>query len=291
METTVAGSDADTISGPRLLYPLAAKSDGSARPASAGQRGADMMSVPMRSGPQVVPPARPVLDDDDVGVEVPGEVAQDHEEMLAADQSVHGGSHVNVTRDFGLTGGHEVGVNDAAFLNDETLVTAGADGKVCFWDIERRFVKSEFVPYDGESVAMLHVLPNEDTSTNATIMTLSSSREMRIWHTTEQRAVLLRSMHIPPSANDLVMSVPVITPELKARAVAAAAAAAVSVSPTKAGPEDPEMDVIADQKVVEVPAATSTPPSSTASPSTPKRNSAKFSLGQILSRRKDSVPA
>jgi hypothetical protein len=37
---------------------------------------------------------------------------------------------VNVTRDFGLSGGDEIGVDDATFRDAETLATARADRKV-----------------------------------------------------------------------------------------------------------------------------------------------------------------
>jgi hypothetical protein len=291
METTTLAETMPHAGKSPSSHVLTSGSSSRSASRTAARRSSGLLSVPMRSGAHVLAPQRPLVDDDDGPVDGDSEVVEQHKGMHAADKSIQGGAFVNVTSDFGLSGGHEIGVNDAAFLDAETLVTAGADGKVCYWDIDSRYVKSEFVPYDGESVAMLHVLPNEDTSSSATIMTLSSSRLMRIWHTTPDRAVLLRSMSIPSASNDLVMSVPVITPELKERAVAAAAAEAVSVSPSTGAPFDPVMDAMADEKVEEVPVASTTQPSSKTSPTSTKRNSGKFGLGAIFSRRKDQVPA
>lgn len=137
---------------------------------------------------------------------------------------------IDITEDYGLKGGHASGVNDAAFLNDDKLVTCGNDGKVCIWDMKDRTVESEFIPYAGEAVNMVYPMPQEDSAQSKTIMTLSKSRLMRIWSVDDRQAVLLRTTQIQSSEKDLYMSVPVISKELKAWAASAAAAAAVTTT-------------------------------------------------------------
>lgn len=209
-------------------------------PSTLYTKGVDLPSVAVVSGPNVVMPHDALMDDDADDYSPDSEIANRHSEMLAASSDVSA-THVNVTRDFALVGGHAIGVNDAAFLNADTLVTAGQDGKVCIWDLRQRAVKSEFTPYEGAPVSMLHVVPCEH-SPHDTLMTLSNSRQMRIWSVIGDRAVLLRTMQIPIAKNDLVMSVPVITPELMERAASsasiasAATASMTTASPVKAAP-------------------------------------------------------
>jgi hypothetical protein len=205
------------------------------------------------------------------------DVERRHESLSRADPGKNG-AHVNVTRDFGLVGGHAIGVNDACFLDSDTLLTAGADGKVCVWDMEERYVKSEFVPYGGEPVSMLHVLPTDDGSKSATIMTMSEKRLMRIWNTTDDRAVLLRSMQIPPSKNDLLISVPVITAEMRETAAAAIKAA----SSTEAAASPP--------KAAAAPAVSAGSPSPAASDGKKAQGSGLFGGGFGLFNR-NKVPA
>ncbi len=137
---------------------------------------------------------------------------------------------VSITQDFGLKGGHEGIVHDSVFFDSKTLVTAGADGKVCIWDLEEKFVTAQFEPYNGHAVQMIYPIQDSDGATTRSLITLSADRLMRVWNLVDEQAVLLRSMQIPPSARDLVMSVPVLTPQMKAHAAAAAAAAAVTTT-------------------------------------------------------------
>lgn len=140
---------------------------------------------------------------------------------------------VNVQEDYGLKGGHDDVVHDAVFLNgDKTLVTCGADGRVCVWDMSERAVIREFLPYDGEPVTMIYPLPDDEegNSSTTTIMTLSGSRSLRIWIVDDYQAVMLRDSMVQESEGDLYMNVPRISKELKARATAAAAAAAIRTS-------------------------------------------------------------
>lgn len=140
---------------------------------------------------------------------------------------------VNVREDYGLKGGHDDIVHDAVFLNgDKTLVTCGADGRVCVWDMVERTVQREFIPYDGEPVTMIYPLPDdeEENSSTTTIMTLSESRSLRIWIVDDYQAIMLRDSKVQECGGDLYMNVPRISKQLKARAIAAAAAAAIRTS-------------------------------------------------------------
>lgn len=154
---------------------------------------------------------------------------------------------VNVMEDYGLKGGHDDVVHDAVFLSgDKTLATCGSDGRVCIWDMAQREVYREFLPYDGEPVTMIYPLPNDeegDTSTT-TILTLSSSRSLRIWIVDDYQAVMLRDSMVQESEGDLYMNVPRISKELKARAIAAATAAAIRTSDA---PEDSVLAGTADE--------------------------------------------
>lgn len=124
------------------------------------------------------------------------------------------GAHVDVTHDYGLSGGHTSGVEDVVFLDADSLITAGTDGKVCIWDLNERYVKTEFEPYeDAEPVSMIQLMPSGAGTKGITFLTLSkNTRVMRIWNVVGDNAILMRSMQIPASKNDLVMSLPVFSP-------------------------------------------------------------------------------
>lgn len=173
------------------------------------------------------PGSEPIVEIENEQETPDAEFAARHEVMVRSNSTT---AHVNITGDYGLKGGHSKGVNDAGFFDHNTLVTAGVDGKVCIWDLEERYVKGSFVPYNGKAVTMLSPLPEEDGSPSRSLITLSEDRWMNIWHLSGTRAVLLRSEQIHHSENDLLMSVPVLTPQMKAHAAAAAAAAAVTTS-------------------------------------------------------------
>lgn len=136
---------------------------------------------------------------------------------------------VNVMDDYGLKGGHTSVVYDAVFLpGGKSLVTCGADGKICIWNMSEHVVEREFIPYDGEAVTMVYALSDEEDSSSTTLMTLSSSRCLRIWIVDDTQAILLRDSKVQESEGDLFMSVPRISKELKARAIAATTAAAIT---------------------------------------------------------------
>ena len=159
-----------------------------------------------------------------------GDVDDINEKHGAMVRSKSQSAKVSITGDFGLKGGHEGIVHDSVFFDSKTLVTAGADGKVCIWDLEEKFVTAQFEPYNGHSVQMIYPIQDSDGAATRSLITLSADRLMRVWNLVDEQAVLLRSMQIPPSARDLVMSVPVLTPQMKAHAAAAAAAAAVTTT-------------------------------------------------------------
>eukprot|EP00178_Gracilaria_changii_P019190 TRINITY_DN55780_c0_g1_i1.p1 TRINITY_DN55780_c0_g1~~TRINITY_DN55780_c0_g1_i1.p1 ORF type:complete len:571 (+),score=130.20 TRINITY_DN55780_c0_g1_i1:567-2279(+) len=144
-------------------------------------------------------------------------------------------AEIKILQDYGLKGGHESKVNDAAFIDPNTLITCGSDGKVCIWDLQAKHVRSEFVPNDGQSVTMVYPIPDDDPSQPLTLMTFSERREMRIWTVDSKQAVLLRTTTIQQSDKDLYMSIPSISKELKARAAAAVAAAAVTTTESPQG--------------------------------------------------------
>lgn len=192
------------------------------------------VSAPFPSAMATVPLTmfKPPGEDDKAQVEDFGPATEeDMDERLASmvrSKSVT--AQVSITGDFGLKGGHDGVVRDSVFLDGETLVTAGDDGKVCFWDLKQKYVKSEFMPYNGHAVQMLYPIVEEDGSPAQSLITLSEDRLLRVWSLVEGSAVLLRSMQIPHSGRDLVMSVPVITPRMKAHAAASAAASAVTTT-------------------------------------------------------------
>ncbi|CAN8074740.1 unnamed protein product [Agarophyton chilense] len=139
-------------------------------------------------------------------------------------------AEIEVVKDRGLRGGHDSKVNDAAFVNSNTLITCGDDGKVCIWDLEAEQVRKEFVPYDGQPVSMVHPIPDDDPTQSLTLMTVSKDREMRIWTVESTQAVMLRTTTIPQSDKDVYVSMPAISKDLKARAAAAVAAAAITTT-------------------------------------------------------------
>ncbi|PXF48621.1 hypothetical protein BWQ96_01473 [Gracilariopsis chorda] len=141
-------------------------------------------------------------------------------------------AEIRILKDYGLKGGHKGKVNDAAFTDDNTLITCGHDGKVCIWDVQGKHVEREFIPYEGQPVTMVYPIPDDDRTQPMTLMTFSKSRVMRIWTVDAKQAVLLRSTEIQESDKDLYMSIPFISKELKARAAAAVAAAAVTTTDT-----------------------------------------------------------
>lgn len=177
----------------------------------------------------------------------PGEGAEQVEHFIAEDdinekhgamvKSTSSSAKVVITEDFGLIGGHKGVVHDTVFFDSNTLVTGGADGKVCIWDLSMKYVKSSFEPYNGNAVQALYPIVDEEGSATHSLITLSVDRLMRVWNLVDGQAVLLRSMQIPVANRDLVMSVPVLTAQMKAHAAAVAAAAAVA--PTTDYTEDP----------------------------------------------------
>lgn len=183
----------------------------------------------------------------EAGVDAPleSDLSTRHEVMVRSEST---NARVNITGDFGLKMGHVGIVRDSAFLDDETLLTAGEDGKVCMWDLAARFVKSYFMPYNGNPVQMLKPIVETNGSVTRSLITLSDDRLMRVWNLVDGQAVLLRSMQIPASSRDLVMSVPVLTPQMKAHAAAAAAAAAVApTDESESAPTSLDLSALAAQ--------------------------------------------
>lgn len=154
-------------------------------------------------------------------------------------------ARVSIIEDYGLKNGHQGIINDSIFLNPTTLITGGNDGKVCIWNLEKKYIIAEFEPYNGNGIETLYAIDEDENS----IITLSSDRLMRIWHLINGQAVLLRSMQIPPSNKDLVMNVPILTKQMKDHAAMAATAAAVTTSPrAETNDEDyPPSSLDADQ--------------------------------------------
>lgn len=145
-------------------------------------------------------------------------------------------ARVSIIEDYGLKNGHEGIINDSIFLNPHTLVTGGNDGKVCIWNLEEKYIVAEFEPYNGNGIDTLYAIDEDENS----IITLSQDRLMRIWHLINGQAVLLRSMQIPASNNDLVMNVPILTKQMKDHAAMAATAAAVTTSPRQGTADEDE---------------------------------------------------
>lgn len=217
-----ATSEGATVS-PSLRMP---KSTGGPRALSAPFPSA-MATVPLTT---FAPPGAgdgPQVEETFVGEIAEEDLDEKHASMVRS-RSVT--ARVSITGDFGLKGGHAGVVRDSVFFDGQTLVTAGDDGKVCIWDLKNKYVKSEFLPYNGQPVQMLYPIVESDGSSTQSLITLSEDRLLRIWSLVDGSAVLLRSMQIPHSGRDLVMGVPVITPSMKAHAAASAAAAAVTTT-------------------------------------------------------------
>lgn len=244
----------------------------------------DFLTVPVISrkapDPASTVPPRPAHD----------ESAETTEVMLRSDAS----ANITIKDDFGLKGGHTAGCNDAVFLDEKnTLVTCGADGKVCIWDMTDRSVTKEFVPYEGEAVTMVYPMTDDDDGDSYTIMTLSESRLMRIWTVDANQAVVLRSTQIQSSDKVLLMSVPAISRELKVRATAAPVAAAetsvdaaTAAAETTATSAPPEPDTAADAVVGDVSAAAETAPeasTTTADEKEEEKDRKRFSFSKVLS--------
>lgn len=223
------------------------------------------------------------------------------DEPLLVDSS----ANISVTDDYGLKGGHASRVHDAAFLDADTLVTCGADGKVIIWDMPSRCVAMEFIPYQGEPVTMIYPMIDDDSAIDTyTVMTLSESRLLRVWLIEDSHAVVLHSTQITPSDKELFMSVPVISPEIRTHAAAAIAAAKTasgntesttqvtqSTQFTSTPQDDPNLKTSSDTQ----PSAAVPSQETQDEPSSPKESDKKerrFSLTKVLSfgRRGNKEP-
>ncbi|KAK1865654.1 hypothetical protein I4F81_008183 [Pyropia yezoensis] len=137
----------------------------------------------------------------------------DERSVAVVDGSAARAAEVHVTHDYALSGVHEMGVNDGVFLDVNTLATAGADGKVCVWDVDSATVKLQFTPFDNsEAVAVVSALPTAPGAHPQLVCMSARSRLMRIWTLTPDAAVLMSSMQLPRNEKDLIMTLPVAEP-------------------------------------------------------------------------------
>ena len=222
------------------------------------------------------------------------------DEPLLVDSS----ANISVTDDYGLKGGHASTVHDAAFLDADTLVTCGADGKVIIWDMPSRSVSMEFIPYQGEAVTMIYPMIDDDSTIDTyTVMTLSESRLLRVWLVEDSHAVVLHSAQITPSDKELFMSLPVISPEIRAHAAAAIATAKTApgntestTKPTQSVQSTNSQDDPNLKTSLETEPSPATPSAETqdppASPKDSDKKERKFSLTKVLSfgRRGNKEP-
>ncbi|GAB0497166.1 hypothetical protein MMPV_008489 [Pyropia vietnamensis] len=155
----------------------------------------------------------------------------DERSVAVVDGSAARAAEVHVTHDYALSGVHEMGVNDGVFLDVNTLATAGADGKVCVWDVDSATVKLQFTPFDNsEAVAVVSALPTAPGAHPQLVCMSARSRLMRIWTLTPDAAVLMSSMQLPRNEKDLIMTLPVAEPAVAEAAVAAHTAAAAAAA-------------------------------------------------------------
>lgn len=155
----------------------------------------------------------------------------DERSVAVVDGSAARAAEVHVTHDYALSGVHEMGVNDGVFLDVNTLATAGADGKVCVWDVDSATVKLQFTPFDNsEAVAVVSALPTAPGAHPQLVCMSARSRLMRIWTLTPDAAVLKSSMQLPRNEKDLIMTLPVAEPAVAEAAVAAHTAAAAAAA-------------------------------------------------------------
>lgn len=155
----------------------------------------------------------------------------DERSVAVVDGSAARAAEVHVTHDYALSGVHEMGVNDGVFLDVNTLATAGADGKVCVWDVDSATVKLQFTPFDNsEAVAVVSALPTAPGAHPQLVCMSARTRLMRIWTLTPDAAVLMSSMQLPRNEKDLIMTLPVAEPAVAEAAVAAHTAAAAAAA-------------------------------------------------------------
>lgn len=155
----------------------------------------------------------------------------DERSVAVVDGSAARAAEVHVTHDYALSGVHELGVNDGVFLDVNTLATAGADGKVCVWDVDSATVKLQFTPFDNsEAVAVVSALPTSPGAHPQLVCMSARTRLMRIWTLTPDAAVLMSSMQLPRNEKDLIMTLPVAEPAVAEAAVAAHTAAAAAAA-------------------------------------------------------------
>jgi len=177
----------------------------------------------------------------------------DERSVAVVDGSAARAAEVHVTHDYALSGAHENGVNDGVFLDVNTLATAGADGKVCVWDVDSASVKLQFTPFDNsEAVSVVSALPTAPGAHPQLVCMSARTRLMRIWTLTPDAAVLMSSMQLPRNEKDLIMTLPVAEPAVAEAAVAAHAAAAAAAADAgaeeAAGAEDEDDDLTSEDE-------------------------------------------
>uniref|UniRef100_A0A7S1TL67 Uncharacterized protein n=1 Tax=Erythrolobus australicus TaxID=1077150 RepID=A0A7S1TL67_9RHOD len=109
---------------------------------------------------------------------------------------------------------HTGSPTDLVWLNEKLVVSAGEDGQVVLWNMEKLDKLFSFYPYGSETVSMLHVLPTPSSDGNvAHLLTLSeTSRILKFWRISARKAELTRSMALPPKrdSTDISVTLPLV---------------------------------------------------------------------------------
>lgn len=111
--------------------------------------------------------------------------------------------------------GIETDVLDTTWLSDSALAMSGADGKVSIWDVKLRRQICSFQPYPvNDPVVYIASLSNaideQDWQENKLkLLTVSGeSRTLRIWEIKNDAAKLMRSVALPMTGGDVLMTIP-----------------------------------------------------------------------------------